>query len=110
MAVNLGSFPKEFYSVLREDEVSSYLNKYPQLIPVLIEAYKEIKTFFPDSQLFLEVISDPSSEDAPHLTIWIDTKRHVEEAIARLHQLDEEWFFNLQDDIVEKFSINLGSR
>ncbi|MFA5646303.1 MAG: hypothetical protein WDA18_08120 [Candidatus Ratteibacteria bacterium] len=95
------------YTFRHYDIVQEYLNSNKLLYPILTEAADKIKHFFPESSLFLEVISNPEEESDTHLVLFIKTDLPPVEAIEKLDQLDEEWFLNFPADIMNNLSINL---
>ena len=58
----------------------------------------------------LEVTFDPDSEnpaDSEELFAYIPTSLPVEEALDRLHQLDQEWFLNQLHRVRGRVNFNL---
>jgi hypothetical protein len=55
----------------------------------------------------LEVVSDPEVEGVEELFAYILTSLPVNEALARLHRLDEEWFLDQLDRVGGRFNFNL---
>lgn len=49
---------EQSYTFRGRDQVLQFLEQYPLLIPVFLEAPDKIRHYFPDSQLFLEVEPD----------------------------------------------------
>ena len=93
---DIGHLP-ERYVVSDPDEVADYLRQYPHLLPLLAEAAAVIPRYFPDDlRLVLEVFSDnETGETDRELFIVAQTSLEPEEALARLHQLDEEWWLDV---------------
>ena len=88
--------------------VGRFLHAYPQLIEVLLEAYVYLQKYFgPDPQVTLEVVSDPEVEGVEELFTYILTSLPVNEALARLDKLDEEWFLDQLDRVGGRFNFNL---
>jgi len=88
--------------------VGRFLHTHPQLIEVLLEASVYLqKHFGPDPQVTLEVVSDPEVEGVEELFAYILTSLPVNEALARLHRLDEEWFLDQLDRVGGRFNFNL---
>jgi hypothetical protein len=44
-------------------EILCFLEKYPFLLSVLIEAWSTIRKHFTNTRLFLEVVTDPEASD-----------------------------------------------
>lgn len=62
---------EQLYTFRGRTEVLQFLNQYPFLVPVLLEAPDKIRHYFPDSQLFLEVDRDPEIIDWMMLVLSI---------------------------------------
>jgi len=76
-------------------EVSLFLESHPFLVPLLLEAYSEIKSYFGlYPQVFLEVVSDPEVQGLVELFGYIVTRLTPEEAGKRLQGFDRTWFLN----------------
>ena len=80
---------------------------HPFLVPVLLDAPEKIRQYFPDSQLFLEVFIDPESTDWVQLLLSIGVKLHPYDAVARLHQLDNDWSRCLSHEVHQQFFTTL---
>jgi len=99
---------EEMYSLRDATAVRRFLQTYPHVVKVLLDAYPYLlKHFGPDSQVTLEVVSDPEVADWDQLFAYICTPLPVNEALARLHKLDEEWFLDQLDRIDDLFNFNL---
>lgn len=86
---------ERLYTFRRRAEVSWFIERHPFLVPVLLEAYSEIKNYFGlYSQVFLEVVSDPEVQGLVELFGYIVTRLTPEEAGKRLHRFDRDWFLN----------------
>jgi len=84
------------------------LHTYPQLVEVLLEARLYLQKYFgPAPQVTLEVVSDPEVEGVEELFAYILTSLPVDEALARLDRLDEEWFLDQLDRVGGRFNFNL---
>ncbi len=99
---------EEIYSLRDAATVRRFLHVCPQLVEVLLEARVHLQKYFgPDPQVTLEVISDPEAESIDELFAYIHTSLPVDEALARLDRLDEEWFLDQLDRIDGQFNFNL---
>ena len=85
---------KQLYTFRGYTEVLQFLEQYPFLVPVLLEAPDKIRHYFPDCQLFLEVSIDPEIIDYVLLVLSILMNLDPDEAVNRLHQLDKDWWLN----------------
>lgn len=54
---------ERLYAFRGSAEVVQFLEQYPFLVPTLLAAPNKIKHYFPDSQLFLEVVPDVDIPD-----------------------------------------------
>src|SRR5215469_15253396 len=66
------------------NEVTSFLEENPYLIPLLVESHPYIKKHFPDSAVFLEVVHDPEIIGYTQLVAFIAVKQTAEEASQAL--------------------------
>lgn len=87
------------YSFKNKEKVLNFINQHPSLMPLLIEAPGKIVKYFADTPLSLEVQFDPEIADLITLLVWIETKLEPEEALAKLDQLDEEWWLDASDPL-----------
>ena len=99
---------EEIYLFRNATAVRRFLQAYPRLIDVLLEAQPHLaKHFGPDPQVALEVVSDPEANWAKQLFAYIRTSLPVEAALAQLYLLDEEWFLDQLDRVNGLFNFNL---
>jgi hypothetical protein len=99
---------EEIYSLRDAAAVKRFLHARPQLVEVLLEARVHLQRYFgPDPQVALEVVSDPETEDLKELFAYIHTSLPVDEALARLDKLDEDWFLAQLDRVDGQFNFNL---
>ena len=99
---------EEMYSLRNVAAVRGFLRAYPQLVEVLLEAHIYLQKYFgPDPQVTLAVVSDPEVEGMDELFAYILTPLPVDEALARLDRLDEEWFLDQLDRVGGQFNFNL---
>src|SRR5687768_182782 len=87
--------------------VLAFLEQHSSLQPLILEAHDEIRKYFPDSPLTLEVLADPEFPANPQLVLYIVTRLHADEALGVLDQLDETWWFGAMHRAGDQFSINL---
>jgi hypothetical protein len=87
----------ELYQLRNQDEVKGYLRLHDSAINVLLEAPERVKSHFQrDTQIALEVITDPEDGDRK-LFAFALTPLPAEEAMDRLEQFDEEWWFEASE-------------
>lgn len=75
--------------------VESFLSRHASLLSLLREAHHQIKSVFGfDTDIALEVFTDPDSDDGSQLFALILTALPVNEALAQLERLDQNWWFD----------------
>lgn len=82
---------ERLYTFREPTEVLQFLEQYSFLVPLLLNAHKTIRKYFPDSPLFLEYVTDPEIDD-PQLVVFIATNLEPEEALDRLDEFDDDWY------------------
>ena len=83
---------EQLYTFRGRTEVLQFLEHYPFLVPVLLEAPEKIRHYFPDSQLFLEVVPDAEIIDWVLLVLSILINLAPYDAVDRLNQMDRNWW------------------
>lgn len=83
---------EQLYTVRGRIEVLEFLDKHPFLVPVLLEAPDKIYHYFPDSQLFLEVVPDAEIINWVLLVLSVLIKLDPYDAVKRLNQMDMDWW------------------
>ncbi|MEG4530168.1 hypothetical protein [Microcoleus sp. D2_18a_D3] len=85
-------------------EVIEFINQYPFLLPVLLEAPVQISNYFPEQKLLLQVINDPEIPNYVHLVLSIIlTDLDPDEAMDREDELRKNWSRGLSHEIREHF-------
>jgi hypothetical protein len=85
-------------------EVIDFINKYPFLLPVVLEAPVQISNYFPEQKLLLQVINDPEIPNYVHLVLSIIlTDLDPDEAMDREDELRRNWSRGLSHEIREHF-------
>jgi hypothetical protein len=74
------------------DRVLGYLMSHQFILPLLKDCYQNLRKYFEDDSLFLEVIHDPMDND-DHLLLSIKIT-DVSKALDRLNQFDDDWWVN----------------
>lgn len=83
---------EQLYTFRGKTEILKFLDKYPFLVAVLLEAPKKIRQYFPDSQLFLEVVLDVEIIDLVLLILSIRINIDPNDAVNQLNQMDMNWW------------------
>lgn len=85
-------------------EVIEFINQYPFLLPVLLEAPVQISNYFPEQKLLLQVINDSEIPNYVHLVLSIIlTDLDPDEAMDREDELRKNWSRGLSHEIREHF-------
>ena len=98
---------EQLYTFRGRSEILEFLTQHPFLIPILLEAPKKIRQYFPDSQLFLEVERDPEVIDWIMLVLSILMKLDPNDAVDKLNQLDWNWGLHNSYEVRSKFITTL---
>ncbi|CBN57061.1 MULTISPECIES: hypothetical protein [Kamptonema] len=85
-------------------EVIEFIKKYPFLLPVVLEAPAEIRSYFPEQKLLLQVINDPEIPNYIHLLLSIIlTDLDPDEAMEREDELRKNWSRGLSHEVRKHF-------
>ncbi|MBV9020754.1 MAG: hypothetical protein JOZ71_08565 [Ktedonobacteraceae bacterium] len=95
------------YSFRNKQKILRFLETKQFLILLLLEARFHIAKFFPGSEVFLEIDTDPEAPTDEQLVAFIATSLPSNEALARLKQLDEDWWLNALDRAQGKLCITV---
>src|SRR5262249_11405891 len=98
------------YVFRNANDVTSFLEENPFLIPLLQEARIQIKRYFPDSDVVLEVVTDPEIMGEKELVASIVVGQNVEEACDTLDRFDEEWWLDASDRAEGQLHVGLEFR
>src|SRR6266487_5888578 len=82
---------EQLYVFRKPTKILHFIEANRFLIPLLREAYINIRKYFLSSELFLEVITDPEAINEEQLVIFIVADQDPDEASEALNQLDEGW-------------------
>lgn len=100
MAQSLLNHPKAFmrelaleYEIADEDAILEFLERYPDVAPLLSDIRANIRRFFGEEPVRLELSYDPECPEVdPDLVANIQTLYRSQEALDRLHQFDDAWW------------------
>ncbi len=95
------------YSFRKPKEVQRFLETNKFLAPLLMEAYFEIRKYFPNPRVFVEVDTDPEEPNDRQLVAFIATDFSPNEALRKLKQFDEGWWLDALDRAQKKLCINV---
>jgi len=95
------------YEVRDPDVIARYIKQHPHIYFVLDAAPVHIGKHFPDAELRLELYQDPGGEMSDEVAIYIRTRLEPSEALDRLAELDESWWFESAAFSGDQVSLNL---
>jgi len=96
------------YTLRKMEDVIKFVERHPFIVSILFEGYDEIKKYFPNSRLFLEVVTDYETiDDNQQLAIYISTDISPEQAFEKLCILDDVWWLDRLYLAKGKLFINL---
>jgi len=95
------------YTFRRSSEVLEFLSDNVSLMPLIEEAYRKIREYFPEEKLILEVVADPEVDNEKELMIFIHTTLNPDEALERLDMLDENWWLDASLEAGEKLCVHM---
>jgi hypothetical protein len=88
------------YQIPDEEEILAFLERYPAVAPLLFDIRRNIRRFFDEDPVRLDMFYDPEwPEDGPKLVVNIQTHSASHEALDRLHQFDDAWWIKRHDAI-----------
>ena len=101
---------EKLYIFREANDVTSFLEENPFLIPLLLEAYIHLKEYFPDSDVVLEVVNTSEVVGEEELIAFIVVKQDSEKASLDLDRFDEHWWLDNMDRAEDKLCIALEFR
>jgi hypothetical protein len=107
MAQSILEHPQAVMSELRqgyqlddEADILAFLERYPNIAPLLFDIRSNIRRFFGEDPVRLEMFYDPEwPEDGPTLVVNIQTHHASHPALNRIRQFDDEWWLKKHKDI-----------
>jgi len=95
------------YLIPNKIDIDNFLVKHPKLIDFALKAVSQVKKYFSNEILSLEVVSDPEIPDYEEICVYIETSLNAEDAFQRLSEFDEQWLLGSLDETNSLFSFNL---
>jgi uncharacterized protein (UPF0332 family) len=89
------------------NNVTSFLEENQFLVPLLQEAYIQLKEYFPSSDFVLEVVNTSEVVGEEQLVASIVVKQDPEKASLDLDRFDEHWWLDNMDRAKDKLCIAL---
>lgn len=91
--------------------IESFLRSNTHLISVLLNARQIIADYFgSESEVLLELITDPEARDYTRLFAYVKTDLKLDVAFERLSQLDDEWLIDQPNDVLNIFNIDFVAK
>ena len=98
----------EYYEAREWGEVLAFLESFPFLTDVLVEAADHLQNLFgPESTFTLQLERDPET-GSTELFGLVKTNLPPQEALQRLAQFDETWLLNQQETIRGLFNVDIA--
>ena len=82
------------YSMEGEEAVAQILKEHSFLIPLLRKAREKLDGYFPNSEVSLEVITDPEAKSDYQLLATVSTDLPAEDAYRKLKEFDRDWWLD----------------
>lgn len=98
----------KFYTIENTLDVKRFLQNHSNLIDVILEAYLQIRKYFPAEKLRLKLFSDPESPQWEKLVLSIFANpESVDEALNQLEEFDENWWIDASSGVAVNLCIHL---
>ncbi len=98
---------KEHYTFRGKAKIYDFLNKNPELESIILEANKQVRKYFTNEELILEMLSIAEEEIWNLLVIKIQTKLSTIEARNKFKLFKKDWWLNASYGINDKLMINI---
>jgi len=98
---------EELYTFRERKNVIGFLETYPFLVSLLLEAHYKVQEYFEGAQLFLEVFSDPEKIEKDELILYISTSLPPVEANRYLAEFDKNWWLKVSNLSYDKLCIDV---
>lgn len=97
-----------FYLIEDENQLIEFVSRNPEIVTLLLEAQKQIRKYFPQERLVLNVSSDSDYIEWERVKIFIYVGvNDVDEASDKLSQFDNDWWLDNCSGIGLKLYIGL---
>jgi hypothetical protein len=91
------------------EEVADFLREHPQLARALREIRSRVREHFgADPRVILRLYTDPAFKTGRQLAGFVVSTHSVDEALARLDDLDKEWYSSQPEQITSLFNFNVA--
>lgn len=103
----LSNLLKDKYILFDSHEILQYLQLKRELIPVLLEAERQIRKIFIDEKLVLKFIYDPEIVNWKKLIVAIHTYLDASDAFDKLKLLDHSWWLDASYSVSSDLDIHI---
>ena len=97
---------EKMYSVVNASVVEQFIEDYPHLFPILMDAYEHIVKIFGSSLLEVELRheveadDDDEANDVEYVSVLIKTNLPPRKAHALQDKFDDEWWLDVEEDMI----------
>lgn len=96
------------YTIDNFVDILRFLRKHQNLVAVLLEAYHQLRKYFPLEKLRLQLYIDPESSQWEYLIISICASPDlVDEALDQLDKFENNWWSDASFGVAKNICINL---
>ena len=92
------------YTFRSSASVETFLANYPFLAQMLIDLHGQLKHFFPESSLVLDISVDPEAE---YLVVYVVMNTTPQDAIERLERFDDGYWLDRHHQAQGKLIVNV---
>lgn len=104
---SVGAFVNQLYRIKESQQVLSYLDSNPSLIPILLDIPSAIEPYFPDTILSLEVFVNAETVGDSNLVVLIHTKYTPALTLDKLDEFNDNFGYNVTDSVEGKLTFNV---
>ncbi|HLO88448.1 MAG TPA: hypothetical protein VK203_26055 [Nostocaceae cyanobacterium] len=97
----------ELYTIEKNQEVYDFINQHTGLIDLALEAHPQIRKYFPEEKLTLEVVTDYEYPDWKTLVISIWSNHYSDEVSQKLHDFEQNWWLDASGGVGVNLCITL---
>ena len=97
------------YTLRDQVEVWQFLRRHSFLVQLLLDTHREIKAYFPNSEVFLDMSIEPEeADDKENLIGSIATDLPSDEAIETLEKFYDNWWWQASKKADGRVAFGLG--
>jgi len=93
---------------ISDSEVAPYLEAYPFLVGLLVDAAPILHRYFPNATLSLEIAHDSEVEDDRQLALVVASPCPFDELTDKLRRFDSEWWLDHLPSAQDRLFITLS--